>query len=408
MYIFEKMLDRAVREDFLAYKSRSISCPEEELGLMRAYLLSERCTDDIRRLMAGDFFLEPPLQVARRRSRSGKKRLVYSFRSENKTLLRLMTFVLHDYDGLFSDGLYSFRIKRRAVDLIYRLKSTPGLEKKYILKTDVQSFGENVDGEILISQVERLFAHDPRFLAFLKWLLRWRTYRTRNGEVRHDGPALMSGMPLTTFLENVYLMDLDRIFEERGALYGRYADDIILYADTEEQLQEFRRILTDEMERKRLPLHPEKTMLLPPGSPVEVLGMKMTGRRVDIADSSLLKLKWKLRKAANRVMRRKKKYGLSDEEAMRLMILIANRKFFGGIPDRHELNWCRWILPVLTETAGLKKLDAAIQNNIRYVGSGKKSNARYRVRFDQLHALGYRSLINVYYRRFETDWSTLY
>ena len=406
MCIFEKMLDDAVREDFLAYKRRSISCSNEELEIMKAYLLSERYADDIKRLMAGEFFLEPPLQIALRQGR--KTRLVYSFRNEDKTLLRLMAFVLHDYDGLFPDNLYSFCRKKRASDLILRLRNTPGLEDKFIFRADVRNFSESIDGEILISQVERLFAHDPRFLAFLKRLLRWRTYRTREGEVRHDGPAWMSGMPLGNFLGNVYLMELDQIFAERGALYGRFTDDIILYADTEEQLQEFWNIFQAEMERKHLPCHPEKTMLLPPGSPVEFLGMEITGRRVDISTRALRKWKWKLRKAANQVMRRKKEEGLSDEEAMRLMILAANRKFFGKIPGQNDLNWCSWTMPVLTETAGLKKLDAVIQNNIRYVGSGKKSDARYRIRFEQLHALGYRSLVHLYYRRFESDWHTVH
>lgn len=408
MHVFENMLDQTVREAFLSHKERSISCPEEELAAMRVYLSGQRCTDDIRRLMAGEFFLEPPLQVARRKSQSGKKRMVYSFNSENKILLQLMTFVLRRYDDLFADNLYSFRTNQQAIDLIRRLKNTPGLEHQFILKTDVKSFGESIDGEILIAQVETLFGHDTQFLAFLKQLLRWRTYRTPSGELRQDGPALMSGMPLTAFLENVYLMELDHGFAERGVLYGRFADDIVLYADTEEQVREYWQILLAEMERKHLTLHPQKTMLLPPGSPVEILGVKMTGRRVDISDRSLMKLKWKLRKAADHILRRKKKKGLSDEDAMRLMILVANRRFFGSIPSRHELSWCHLILPVLTETTGLKKLDATIQNNIRYVGSGKKSNARYRIRFDQLHALGYRSLVNVYYRRFETDWSTLH
>ena len=408
MLVFEEMLDSAVRERFLAYKNNSVSCLNEELEAMRTYLLSEQCTDDIQRLMAGNYFLEPPRQVARCKARSNKKRLIYSFSKENKMLLQLMTFVLHDYDDMFADNLYSFRREKRAIDLIYRLKHTPDLENKYIFKTDINRFGESVDGEILLSQAERLFVRDPQFLAFLRWLLRWRTYRARDGKICHDGPALMSGMPLTSFLENVYLMELDQIFEEKEVLYGRYADDIVLYADTEAQITEYRQIILAEMERRRLTLHAEKTMLLPPGSPVEVLGMKVTGRRVDIADSSLLKMKWKLRRSADRLMQQKKRDGLSDDEAMRLMILAANRRFFGDISDRHELNWCQWAMPVLTETEGLKKLDAAIQNNIRYVGSGKKSNARYRIRFSKLHELGYRSLVNVYYHRFETDWSTLH
>ena len=408
MGVFEEMLDLKVRERFLAYKNESISCKPEDAAAMRNYLLSDQCTADILRLKAGDYYFDPPMQFARRKSRSGKKRLVYSLKKENLMLTQLMTFTLRKYDSVFAKNLYSFRSGRRVADLIMRLKSVPGLKNKYILKTDVRSYGDSIDGELLLGQLEALFADDPATMAFFRWLLNWRTYRHPSGGIFHDGPAVMSGVPLTSFFENLYLSEMDWYFQKKHVLYGRYADDIVLYANTEEQVEEYKRYIMEEMVRKKLSLHEEKSMILPPGSTVEVLGMKLTGRAVDIADSSVEKIKWKLRLRADRIMRRKKRGELDDEEAMRRMIFYARRLFFGGVANRHELNWCRWVLPLLSKTDGLRKIDAAVQFNIRYVGSGKKSDARYRVRFEKMHELGYRSLVNVYYRRFETDWSTLF
>ncbi len=408
MGVFDEMLDMEVRERFLAYKDESISCKPEEVDALRSYLLSDQCTVGILRLKAGDYYFAPPMQFARRKSHSGKKRLVYSLKKEDLMLTQLMTFALRKYDSAFAKNLYSFRSGRRVADLIMRLKSTPGLKNKYILKTDVKSYGDSIDGALLLEQLEALFVGDPEILAFFRWLLTWRTYRHPSGGIFHDGPAVMSGMPLTSFFENLYLSEMDWHFQKKHVLYGRYADDIVLYANTEEQIEEYKCYIMEVMARKKLSLHEEKSMILPPGSTVEVLGMKLTGRAVDIADSSVDKIRWKLRLRASQIMRRKKRGELDDEEAMRRMIFYARRLFFGGVANRHELNWCRWILPLLSKTDGLKKIDAAVQFNIRYVGSGKKSDARYRVRFEKMHELGYRSLVNVYYRRFETDWSTLF
>ena len=157
MGVFEEMLDMEVREKFLAYKDDSISCKPEEATALRSYLLSDRCTADILRLKAGDYYFDPPTQFARRKSRSGKKRLVYSLKKENLMLTQLMTFALRKYDSVFSKNLYSFRSGRRVADLIMRLKSVPGLKNKYILKTDVRSYGDSIDGELLLVLKSALF-----------------------------------------------------------------------------------------------------------------------------------------------------------------------------------------------------------------------------------------------------------
>ena len=39
----------------------------------------------------------------------------------------------------------------------------------------------------------------------------------------------MAGVPLASFFANVYLGELDRIFEKKGIPYLRYSDDIIIF-----------------------------------------------------------------------------------------------------------------------------------------------------------------------------------
>lgn len=46
----------------------------------------------------------------------------------------------------------------------------------------------------------------------------------------------MAGTPMSPFLANVYLTEMDKYFEERDVLYFRYSDDIILFADSMEEL----------------------------------------------------------------------------------------------------------------------------------------------------------------------------
>ena len=48
--------------------------------------------------------------------------------------------------------------------------------------------------------------------------------------------------------------------------------------------------------------------------------------------------------------------------------------------------------------ASLKEIDRYAQDCLRYLLSGKRSKGRYSVRYEELKALGYRSLVHAYYQ----------
>ena len=84
-------------------------------------------------------------------------------------------------------------------------------------------------------------------------------------------------------------------------------------------------------------------------------------------------------------------------QAMKAMINCFNAKFFEG-DDPETLSWSRWFFPVINSTEGLEEIDHYLQENIRFLATGKRNKANYRVRYDDLKTLGYRSLVNEYYK----------
>ncbi|MBQ5529231.1 MAG: hypothetical protein IIT99_02135, partial [Bacteroidales bacterium] len=68
----------------------------------------------------------------------------------------------------------------------------------------------------------------------------------------------------------------------------------------------------------------------------------------------------------------------------------------GDDPD--SLSWSRWFFPVINRTEGLKEIDHYLQQSIRYLATGHHTKANYRVRYADLKALGYRSLVHEFYR----------
>ena len=66
--------------------------------------------------------------------------------------------------------------------------------------------------------------------------------------------------------------------------------------------------------------------------------------------------------------------------------------------DPETLTWSRWFFPVITKTEGLNEIDRYLQQNLRYLATGKHSKANYRTSYEQLKDLGYKSLVNEYWR----------
>lgn len=96
------------------------------------------------------------------------------------------------------------------------------------------------------------------------------------------------GLPIgnltSQWFANIFLDPLDHFCAERlGAPYLRYVDDFALFADSVEQLAEWRDRIETFLARRRLKLHPRKTMILSTAEPATFLGYELHpggGRRL--------------------------------------------------------------------------------------------------------------------------------
>jgi hypothetical protein len=61
------------------------------------------------------------------------------------------------------------------------------------------------------------------------------------------------------------------------------------------------------------------------------------------------------------------------------------------------LSWSLWYFPVINTVESLREIDRYAQDCLRFLISGRRTKARYNVRYDDLKQLGYRSLVHEYY-----------
>ena len=103
-----------------------------------------------------------------------------------------------------------------------------------------------------------------------------------------------------------------------------------------------------------------------------------------------------MRRKARALARWHQRKDLDGTKAAAAFIRIFNHKLL-EVNDDSDLTWSLWFFPVITTPKSLHVIDLYAQELLRYLISGKHTKARYNVRYEDLKALGYKSLVNEYY-----------
>ena len=394
MTMLEKLSDAACWESFYRYKC-SLACTKQFTRELRDFIDSKAYLPVCEGIAEGRSFALPRRAVISKLD-TGKKRVIYTYPSAENTVLKLLTYLmLRKYDGLFSEGLYSFRPSRTAQQAFKQLARTPGIGKMYSYKADISNYFNSVDIPLLLPMLEAVTADDPRLFEFLRSLLCEPMVLERGRPIRDD-KGIMAGTPLSAFYANLFLTELDRHFAETGIPYARYSDDIILFAPTRAEAEAHAGYIRSFLAGKRLVLNPDKEHFAAPEEGWVFLGLNYSAGTVDIAPASVTKLKAKMRRKTRALMRWQQRGGAEPERSAKAFIRIFNRKLFEAASD-NDLTWSRWYFPTINTDRSLKEIDSYAQECLRYLISGKRTKERYNVRYDTLKALGYRTLVNEYY-----------
>ena len=395
MSLLEKLSQPGCWESFYRYKS--------SLTGSTAFCRELRSFMDSRGYMPVCEAIEKgcPLPLPRRavisKQDTQKKRTVYTYPVAWNMVMKLLTYLLlRKYDCLFSSGLYSFRPNRTAKDAIRRLAGTPRIREMYSYKVDISNYFNSVPVEKLLPMLEEIMPDDKELYALLSSLLT--EPRVMDGDnIITEEKGIMAGTPLSAFFANVYLMELDSRFAAKGIPYGRYSDDIILFADSAQECRSLAAELRSFIAERGLTVNPSKESFCAPAEGWTFLGFSYTDGVIDIAPASVRKLKNKMRRKTRALMRWKQRNQLDGQKAALAFIRIFNRKLF-ECSENSDLTWSRWFFSAINTDVSLRVIDNYAQDCVRYLISGKRTAARFNVRYEEIRDLGLRSLVHEYYR----------
>ncbi len=400
MNIINKLFEKEIWEAFLAHKIEQGNISEKDIADLRIFVDKNEYIPVLNKIKNSEGFSAPQKTLISK-SKAGRKRTVYTFGREENYVLKLISFLLRDYDCLFSPNLYSFRkesgVKKAAEDVL----KIRDLDNRFVYKADISDYFNSVDVDILLPDLKKALSDDFDLYMFFEALLR-SPYVQYNGELIEERKGIMAGVPVSAFLANFYLRELDEYFFKQSIPYIRYSDDILVFAKDESELDESINVIKNCLFSKKLAINPDKETITNPGEKWTFLGFSYQSGTIDISDVSFEKLKAKMRRKTRSLSRWASKKNLPGEYAARAFVKRFNAKLYDN-PVYSELTWTRWFFPVINTDETLKKIDEYMQDCIRYLATGKRTKSRYGFRYEDIKNLGYRNLVNEYYKFKDVD-----
>lgn len=394
MSLLEQLSKTSTWEQFYQYKS-SLDCQANYAKKLRKFIDDQRYLPVCTAIENGESFPLPRRAVISKMS-TGKKRVVYIYPEPENTVLKLLTWLLlRRYDGLFSDCLYSFRPNRTAKDAVRMFLRMPGIRTMHAYKADIHDYFNSISIESFLPILSDSISDDPELLRFLSALLTEPTV-LENGNPIEEQKGIMAGTPLAAFYANLYLKDIDEAFCNKGVSYARYSDDIIIFANTQAEVEEHAYAFRQAMADKGLSMNPNKEEFFRPEEGWVFLGFHCCGDTVDIASATVKKLKAKMRRKARALKRWSDRKPAPGDAAATAFIRTFNRKLLDGGAD-DDLTWSRWFFSVINTTESLHEIDLYCQDCVRFLISGKRTKTRFNVSYEYMKRLGYRSLVHEYY-----------
>ncbi|MHB8579662.1 MAG: CRISPR-associated endonuclease Cas1, partial [Ignavibacteriaceae bacterium] len=163
--------------------------------------------------------------------------------------------IMPSIDRLLEDSSFAYR---KGISRIGAAKAIVKAKQegfKFAVKTDIESFFDNVDWNILFNKLDVLYHNDP-ILKILETWIKQPVYFEGRVIIRDRG--LPQGAVISPVLANLFLDEFDEMLEKNFKLI-RYADDIVILCRSKSEIENAIETAKNTLEKLHLELNKDKT-----------------------------------------------------------------------------------------------------------------------------------------------------
>lgn len=198
----------------------------------------------------------------------------------------------------FADHSYGFRPGRGCKDALRRVESLLRDGYTWVVDADIQSYYETIDHGRLLSDVAEEVA-DGKVLSLVKELLGQPVMEDTAKWQPEEG--IPQGSTIGPLMANIYLHPVDKAMKCIVWETTRYADDMVIQCRSAGDAHAALRRLRQEMAKRGLTLHPEKTRVVNVNQQgFDFLGYHFHGTSKRPRDKSLVSFKDRVRELTRR------------------------------------------------------------------------------------------------------------
>lgn len=169
-------------------------------------------------------------RVAFIKKKNGKRRKLMIQTAIDRLVMSIFQRKLRErYSSMFSDYAFTTKIGDGNLEAVKLYEQFYRDGYQYVMKVDIKSYFDNIPHEPLLKIMSELV--DEYLLNVIKKFIH-----------NNAGIGIQQGNPLSPFLCNYYLLEMDRRLEVQGITFIRYIDDITLLKKTPFEWSEYEHI----------------------------------------------------------------------------------------------------------------------------------------------------------------------
>ena len=163
-------------------------------------------------------------------------------------------------EPLFEECSFAYRPGKGVVKAAERIERWHRAGFDIVIETDIVSYFDNIDQEILIEKIEAILlplSGGTALTALIKIIL-----EDQASALGKNRQGIAQGSPLSPLLANLYLDALDEEIEAQGVKIVRFADDFVILCKTDKQARRALSHCRKVLDAHGLKLHEDRTRIV--------------------------------------------------------------------------------------------------------------------------------------------------